>query len=440
MKITRFAALGLAASLVLAACGSAGNGENNEPPKTGDNTGTQTEQPAERSELTLWLAGGDTPDELRQWLIERMDEDYNTDLKIEEQDWNGLVPKLQTALASADQTPDVVEVGNTQAPLFTHAGAFEDLSDMYEELGGDDLIESFITQGSVDGTVYSVPYYSGARAVFYNKEMFEEAGVEVPETLDELQDVAVKLQEKFPNASGFYFPGQDWYNGIAWIFAHGGEIAVQNGDQWEGQLSSEKSLEGLKAVADLMQNGNKAPADKDSAEPWVPFNVGDSAMFSAPTWARWSINLEECDTGDEWDQECNESKTGIFALPGLEAGTPAPVLAGGSNIGIGAKSENKDRARDLLRLIFSSEYQNMLGQNGLIPGNGQYADSMGDDVYAQTAVLAALNGKLTPAAPRWADVEGERVLEDFFQKLATGADVEKAAADADARLNEILNK
>src|SRR5699024_9591723 len=131
----------------------------------------------------------------REWLVERMDEDYNVKLTIEEQDWNGLVPKLQTALASSDQTPDVVEVGNTQAPLFTHAGAFDDLSDIYEELGGGDLIESFVTQGSVDGTVFAVPYYSGARAVFYNQEMFDEAGVEVPETLDELYDVSVKLQD-----------------------------------------------------------------------------------------------------------------------------------------------------------------------------------------------------------------------------------------------------
>src|SRR5699024_9582533 len=141
-----------------------------------------------------------------------------------------------------------------------------------------------------------------------------------------------------------------------------------NGDQWEGQLSSENSQKGLKAVAELMKNGNRAPADTDSAEPWVPFNVGDAAMFSAPTWARWSINLDECDTGDpdNWDQECNESKTGIFALPGLEAGTPAPVMAGGSNIGIGAKSENKEGARNLMRLIFSAEYQELLGNNGLI--------------------------------------------------------------------------
>ena len=40
-----------------------------------------------------------------------------------------------------------------------------------------------------------------------------------------------------------------------------------------------------------------APKDADSNEPWVPFNNGEAAMFSAPTWARWSIDLPECNKG-----------------------------------------------------------------------------------------------------------------------------------------------
>ena len=64
---------------------------------------------------------------------------------------------------------------------------------------------------------------------------------------------------------------------------------------------------------------------------------------------------------------------------------------------------------------------------------------MGDDVYAKAAVAAALNAKLTPAAEKWADVEGDRILEDFFQQLATGADVKEAAAATDKLLEDALN-
>jgi N,N'-diacetylchitobiose transport system substrate-binding protein len=117
----------------------------------------------------------------------------------------------------------------------------------------------------------------------------------------------------------------------------------------------------------------------------------------------------------------------------------APVFAGGSNIAIPTMSQHQEEARDLLRIIFSEEYQTMLAENGLIPGNSQYADALGDDVYAQAALAAARNAKLTPAAEQWADVEGARILEDFFQQVASGADVAQAAAEADRLMEETLN-
>jgi N,N'-diacetylchitobiose transport system substrate-binding protein len=417
----------------------------------------ESDAPAEGAEIRLWLNGTDTPQELRDYLIATFaEENPGSTLVIEEQDWNGLVPRLQTALTSADQTPDLVEIGNTQTPTFAYAGAFSDVSDLYDELGGKKLLQGFVEAGTVDGTVYALPYYSGARAVFYRKDLFAAAGATVPTTLAELTATAVKIQQAnpagTPNFSGFWFPGQDWYNGTAWIYTHGGEIAVQDGDEWVGALSSPESQKALAEVQTLFQTGTNAPKDADSNEPWVPFNNGEAAMFSAPTWARWSIDLPECnkavDPEDESDaakallteqQKCNEEKTGVFALPGLEAGTPATVFAGGSNIAIPAKSQNQDLAKNLLTIMFSEEYQTMLATNGLIPANSDYASALGDDVYATAALDAALGAKLTPAAEKWADVEGARILEDFFQQVASGADLAEAAAAADQQIADTLN-
>jgi N,N'-diacetylchitobiose transport system substrate-binding protein len=409
------------------------------------------------AEIRLWLNGTDTPQKLRDYLVTTFESrNKGSKLVIEEQDWNGLVPRLQTALASEDQTPDLVEIGNTQSPTFTYAGAFADISDMKDELGGGDLLQGFVDAGSADGAFYAAPYYSGARAVFYRKDFFTKAGVEVPTTLDEFAATARKLQQANPggkpNFSGFWFPGQDWYNGIAWVYTHGGDLATQDGDQWKGALSSPESMQGLAAVQDLFRSATHAPRDADSNEPWVPFNNGEAAMFSAPTWARWSIDLPECNKGVDPDdksaeadakraeqQACNEEKTGFFPLPGLEAGQPATVFAGGSNIAIPAKSQHQDLARDLLKIIFSEEYQTMLAENGLIPGNSTYADALGDDVYAKAALAAAVDAKLTPAAEKWADVEGARILEDFFQQVAGGADLKEAAAKADKLIADTLN-
>jgi N,N'-diacetylchitobiose transport system substrate-binding protein len=247
-------------------------------------------------------------------------------------------------------------------------------------------------------------------------------------------------------------PGQDWYNGVAWLNTYGGDLAVQEGDKWVGGLSSPESQEALAKVQDLFSTGTTAPKDADSKEPWVPFNNGEAAMISAPTWARWSIDLPECNKGvDPEDkseaakallaeqQACNEEKTGVFPLPGLEQGEAAPVFAGGSNIAIPAKSGNQELARDLLRIVFSDEYQTMLAENGLIPGNSDHAAALGDDVYAKAALAAAVDAKLTPAAEKWADVEGARILEDFFQQIAGGADIAEASAEADELLADTLN-
>ena len=438
-------AAAMAVSLLgVAACGG-GSGETEEVAETGP------------AEIRLWLNGTDTPQALRDYLVETFEErNEGSTLVIEEQDWNGLVPRLQTALASEDQTPDLVEIGNTQSPTFTHAGAFTDITDMVGDLGGDDLLQGFLAAGSVEDTVYAVPYYSGARAVFYNKEHFEQAGVEVPTTLEEFGEVARTLQEANPagvdNYSGFWFPGQDWYNGIAWIYTHGGDLAVQDGDQWAGTLSSPESQAGLAEVQALFEEATSAPRDADSNEPWVAFNNGEAGMFSAPTWARWSIDLPECNKGvapeDESEeaqalrteqQACNEEKTGIFPLPGNAEGEPATVFAGGSNLAIPVNSQHQGLARDLLEIIFSEEYQTMLAENGLIPGNSQYAEALGDDVYAQAARDAAVDAKLTPAAEKWADVEGARILEDFFQEVAGGADIGDAAARADQLIADTLN-
>ena len=443
MKILRFAAVGAVAALTLTAC-SSGNDSADSPSASGT---------PEAATIKLWLNGTDTPDSIREYLTTTFEaENPGSKLVIEQQDWNGLVPRLQTALASEDQTPDVVEIGNTQSPTFTYAGAFTDITDMYDELGGDKLLPGFVDAGSADGKFYAAPYYSGARAVFYNKDAFAAAGVEVPTTLADFTTVAEKLQAANPTGSGFWLPGQDWYNGAAWLYTNGGNFAVQDGDTWKGALSTPESIKGLEQVQELFKNATKAPADADSNEPWVPFNQGEAAMFSAPTWARWSIDLPACNKGvaadDKSDaakallveqQTCNEEHTGVFPLPGIKAGSYANGFAGGSNIAIAAKSQHQELAKSLLKIMFTADFQNQLGKNGLIPGNTEYAASMGDDVYAKAAVAAALAAKLTPAAEKWADVEGDRILEDFFQQLATGADVKTAAAAADKQIEEALN-
>lgn len=394
---------------------------------TADQAGGGTEGDASGETLTLWLAGEtDTPEELEEWLVTSFEEETGATLEVQRIPWGELLQRANQALPDADNTPDVIEMGNTQVPTYTSVGAFEDLSGLLEELG-DIGPEGFIEAGTYEDTVYAVPYYWGSRYLFFDKVAFADAGLEVPTTLDELSTAALALTEAGGDGfSGLWLPGQDWRNGISWLFAHGGDIAVQEGEEWVGALSSEESIAGLTQWQELYAGASTAPQDGRDAEPWVPFNNGEAAMFMAPSWARWSVD------------EAKAEDLGAFALPGVDGGV-APVFAGGSNIAISAQSQHKELAADLMRLIFSDDYQSMLAENGLGPANPEFTSLMGDDEFAQAAISAAENAKLTPASPEWAAVETATVMEEAFGRIAGGEDVATVAQETDAQLTEMLN-
>jgi len=416
-----------AAALILAGCSS-----NDAPAEGGGD------------DITLWLNGGDTPDELRDYLKTEFADATGGTLTIEEQSWTDALAKLTTALPDAENTPDVVEIGNTWAPTFTNAGAFTDLSDMYDELGGDKLLPSFVEVGSVDGAEYALPYYFGSRYMFYRKDVWEKAGITVPTTLAEFNDAAAKL--KTDSQSGFYIGGEDWRNGLSWVFANGGELAEKDGDSWKSTLSDENTIEGLTQLQTLFAEASLAPVTEADSTPWVNINnnettgAPEAATIIAPGWAHWSIGDLAPDPEDATKTVAtwNDATFGTFVLPGIDGGV-APVFAGGSNIAISAASKNQDASKELMKIIFSEEYQNLLGENGLGPANLDYASSLGDDQFATALIESAAESKLTPAAPGWAAVEGSGLLEEFFGKVNGGGDIPALAKEYDAKIDDLIN-
>lgn len=388
--------------------------------------GTGSAGSDEGAEIRVWLVGADTPQEARDYLVETFEADNpGSTLVIEEQSWEGLVDKLTTSLSSSD-SPDIVEFGNTQAPAFTSVGALLDLSDEFEALGGDDLLPGFVEAGSYDGAFYAPPLYSGARVVFADPALVTEA----PTTLDDYIASATALAEANPGKSGIYFAGQDWYNALPFIWENGGEIAVESDGEWDAQLSSDESVAGLLQVQQLMTTASTAPKDGDNAEPWTPYCEGSAIQFSAPNWALGLASA--CET------ENPPAAPLVYALPGMDGG-PAQVFAGGSNIGISARSANPDLAKEALAIILSDEFQTIYGENGLIPAKKSLASTLGDTPEAAAFAEAASNAKLTPASANWAEVEASRVLEDFFVKVAQGGDVAALAAEVDTQIEDILN-
>jgi N,N'-diacetylchitobiose transport system substrate-binding protein len=416
-----------ASAVVLAGCATGGTGAAPSEPSTG--------------ELTVWLVGADTPQTARDYLKDTFeDENEGWTLTVEEKTWAD-VSDTYTAALSSNDAPDVVEVGNTQALGFADAGLFLDISDIKEDLGGDDLLGGLVEAGTYEGALYAAPYYAGGRIVFYTPQI---VGDTLPTTLEEY--VAKGKELKTDTVSGIYAPGKDWYNALPYIWSFGGEIAVQDGDEWDAQLSSPESLEGLELLQDVYLNASVAPVDGNERLGNIDFCAGEVGFLSSPAWAAGNITgawpWGDEAAGEEVSAGCPDTygkDLGAFALPGATAGETAPIFAGGSNVGIAYKSDAPEKSKAALKIMLSEGYQKLLAEQGLTPGIKSAAEFLPDTAIAKAQAEALANSKFTPTSPNWAEVEAAQIIPDALVKIAQGGDVKQIAEELDAAIEDILN-
>jgi N,N'-diacetylchitobiose transport system substrate-binding protein len=391
---------------------------------------------AQATTIRLWLNGGDTPDALVQYGISQFKTLHpNDDVQFERQQWTGIVEKLTTSLSSSD-SPDVIELGNTQAQAFEAAGALDDLSPVRGSLGGSDFLRSLADAGTYKGKFYAAPYYAGARIVVYRKDLLRKSHVAVPRTLNQFVAAGIKLKQdnaKTAGFSGIYFPGKYWFAALPFIWSNGGDIAVNRNGSWVGTLSSPASQRGLAQVKTVMDKANGAPKDGDESKDYIAFCKNQVAMLPAPGWKVGQIlNTTDGCPG-------MKNKIGVFALPGARAGSTAPVFLGGSNIAVAARSANKDLARDLVRILTGLDYQKRFAALGVIPARAAALGSVAGDAAAKTQAIAARNSRFVPTSENWASVESAQIIPDMLVTIARGGNVAKAAKKADRAIAGKLN-
>ena len=223
------------------------------------------DESADGQDITLWLMGGDTPDALRDYLKTEYAEATGGTLTIEEQGWGDALSKLTTALPDAENTPDVTEIGNTWSPTFTTVGAFSDITDLYDGARWRQLLPVVRRGRRGRRRNYALPYYFGSRYIFYRKDVWAAAGVSVPTTLEEFNETVAAL--KTGTQSGFYIGGEDWRNGISWIFANGGELAKKDGDKWVSHPLRPELDQGPRAAPGALHERVARPGHRGGQHP-----------------------------------------------------------------------------------------------------------------------------------------------------------------------------
>lgn len=336
--------------------------------------------------------------------------------------------------------PDVVEMGNTQTPGFTATGALLDLTDKKEDLGGDDLLPGFVEIGSYDGHFYAPPYYSVGRVVMASSAI---VGQDAPETLAEFVAAGGTLNEKSKKKlSGIYLPGMDWYDVLPYVWENGGFIAKQQDDgSWKAGFSSSGGIVGLVQAQHVMRKANDqkvGPADTDEQKAVSIFCKGEIGYLTGPSSQGVQLQSSTKDGGCA-SGPGNPDDFVTFALPGKEKGSVAATFAGGSNLGVAAKTKNPELAYQVLKIMTSPGYQDLMALNGFIPARISSSANLPQDVLTLSSAQAAQNAVLTPASPKWATVEAKKYLQKAFAEIASGGDVPTVAKKLDHEIEDTLN-
>jgi N,N'-diacetylchitobiose transport system substrate-binding protein len=413
-----------AAAIALATAGCAGSGgsggeENSGGPRT----------------LTVWLMNGSAPETLTDALHKEFEAAHDeVTVKYEVQEWGGIQDKLTTALASQDP-PDVIELGNTQAPSFAADGALTDLSGDVDSLNGDQWLQSLKSSGEWDGKQFSTPFYAANRSVIYRTDMFQQAGITAPPTSrQEWLDAIGKLEAKFgsdPQFQALYLPGQNWYTLLSFIYDEGGDIAEANGTEFKATVNSPEGKAGLEFYKQLVEaSGTTAPKDNDEQNPEQAgiYGQGKVAMMIALPWELGTAAKDNPDI---------QKNSSAFPIPSKTAGKTAPVFQGGSNLAIPVNSKNGDLAKDYLKLLLSDKYQSQLAEAGMVPGASTDLSALDANPVSKAMAEASKDGRAVPATPKWATIEaGQNPLKDMLTAYLTGAkDIDTATKDADTALD-----
>ena len=203
-------------------------------------------------------------------------------LNLEVVSWNDVYTVVDTRIA-AGNAPDILNI-DVFANYATD-GLLLPVSEYCPEELFNDFFPSFIAQSVIDDTVWAVPDLASARAMFYNVDMLNEVGVEVPTTWSELEDVSQAIIDFY---NGEVYPwgvdmttdeGQAAFAYYTW--GNGGGFVDADGN-WA--VNSPENVEAIKFAVDLVNKGftNPNPATQTRYDLQDMFAAGKMAMLIAP--------------------------------------------------------------------------------------------------------------------------------------------------------------
>ena len=438
LQLSAVAVLMVVAVLMLAACAPVSPGGAAPAASTGGG------EAAAAGPVTITWALWGSPEEVasHQRVADAfMQEHPEIKVEIWNQPWDDYFTKIQALWASGDTKviPDVAFLWPT--PQYAAEGVLENLDPYIEKSNYnlDDYWPGLLESAKYQGSVYGFPRDIESNVIYYNKDMFDKAGVAYPSndwTWDDFLAAAEKLTQK--DASGnttVYALAAEGGKWPKWVNQNGGAILDDYVNPSKCMLTEPASVQGIQFFSDMMNNGlAMRPADLNQAG-------GDAAVFSS---GQAAMILQ------------NSSRVSTFNQAGLNYDiAPAPIPAGGKRWNgaggaawvMSSGSDNKDAAWTFLQWLQSTDGgEKVYTEAGeIFPALQSVANS---PAFMTDKPPANKEGFIIEAGasgvggfgyfPEWGELSGS-VIEPGLEKVWAGeVSAEEGTADICTQVNAFL--
>ncbi|CAM5568010.1 ABC transporter substrate-binding protein [Streptomyces hirsutus] len=426
MRSIRAAATGaviLSLALTATACGggSTTDGGSNDSPK----------------ELTYWASNQGASVEIDKKVLQpeldKFEKQTGIKVKLEVVPWSDLLNRILTA-ATSGQGPDVLNIGNTWSASLQATGALMPWdAKAFDRIGGKDrFVDSALgSTGAEDQDPAAVPLYSMAYALYYNKQMLADAGVDAPPvTWDELVAAGKKVSKggKWGIGMEGSNPSENIHHAFVFAQQHGADFFTADGKPDftnDGAVTAVKQYVDLMAKDKIIAPGNAEYAQNQSVS---DFAKGKTAML---LWQSASANLKSQGMADD--------SYGIAPVP-VQSGTPGAgkqvnSMVAGINLAVFKNSDNIDGATDFVKFMTSDAEQKILNTaySSIPPVKAAQEDaafnSPANSVLKDTLAQSAVALPQVPDESQFETAVGT-AIKDLFADAAGGREVTTASVEA----------
>lgn len=226
---------------------------------------------AEPTEVTFWFNGETIPPDAFASLQEDHNITVSSDIRGDD-----ILPLTLQMREAGEPLPDIIEIDTNTVPAYIEAGVIQPMDDVvaqWEEEDPElyaDVFPVTWTDGTFDGQIYHMANKGGNDLIYYNVDMIEEAGIEVPlATWHDITEAALVLQEAFPDLSEYFgtggtSPDRMFY----WSYGFGVPFIGDQGNVPD--LRTEEGLEMIEWLRELYDEGIVNPTfmigDQDESQ------------------------------------------------------------------------------------------------------------------------------------------------------------------------------